>query len=951
MKLRRVLIAAATTALVAAGLALPGTVSAGSPNNLIVTAGGGPVTYSATLGPGWPDPNGPPAPPASCSDNAGGVTPCDYEHITLGSDTGGVQVTFTYTPSDPAGQNCLDVAIEDATSTVIAHQSCVGTGAVLSASGLTPGGHYTIEVDANGTDVASLTQQQFSARIVGVAGGGSGGGSSPPPTSNITFSHEITLDPQRADGEPDLAITSDGNSMYSSAPWGFSTTVSFAWKSLDAGVQWYNLHGGGNSATVACPTPNVDLRPNCSRGGGDTEIQLSSPETTGGPQTVQFEDLNGLDTISCAYSTNGGDTFTDIATPTDPTSHNPIPGSACNESSTGNVNPAICNPTTTLCLTDTTAPGTDRQWVAVCPHTAPCASLSTPTASTTADKLYMVYDTGETPPGGDASIYSTDGGHNWQLGCSSNAVTTLSTTSCVGGSTAVGTRPGPVVINVNDGTLYEFMGTNNNGAEVNISCDGGQTWAHQEITHGQAGSTTNDFVVGAIDTSGGLYAAWAVANGSSPWQVFYSHSTDPNGTSGVGNCTHNVQGGSWSTPEALNGATGTAAPTIRDAVMPWITVGSPGRVDVAYYGASPTGAVDPSSTPQLWYLYMAQTLMGQNATHNWSTVQASETPMHNNSICFNGIGCTGSGDRNLLDFFQVKTDPSGRAVIVFTDDNNTQAGAPQAGFPGAGLISLVQQATGPGLFSAVNGGYVTPLAASGLGQSLDLRNEVTDPVNDGQLQPGAGSGHNLPQPGSERASLDITDLKVLSKNSSTLEFLITLKSLAGGPASAVVGNHTGAIWLITWHQNNDWWFASANQGNTGFTCIAGKPTSIFTSGGPKAVQYTTSMSASNVPCTPNNGANTIEIDVPLSNIGNPSNGSVLYGLTAYTGDTGLSSVIDNTPMGFFDNADQTAPIDAVIGQNPETVPEAFATPLIVSLGATAVVAGGLVRLRKRRRLH
>jgi hypothetical protein len=169
----------------------------------------------------------------------------------------------------------------------------------------------------------------------------------------VTFAHEVTIDPQRADGEPDLALANNGTDMYASTPWGFSTSVSFAWKSTDSGVQWYNLHGSSACATGA------ELRPDCSRGGGDTEIQLSAPQGTGNTkQTVQFVDLNGLDTLSCAYSTDGGDTFVDL------------PGA--------NVAGQVCN----LAIPSGTLPGSDRQWIAVCPQTAPCAGTGA-----TADKL------------------------------------------------------------------------------------------------------------------------------------------------------------------------------------------------------------------------------------------------------------------------------------------------------------------------------------------------------------------------------------------------------------------------------------------------------------------------------------------------------------------------------------------------------------------------------------
>jgi hypothetical protein len=727
----------------------------------------------------------------------------------------------------------------------------------------------------------------------------------------ITFTHEVTVDPNRDNGEPGLAITDDGNTMFTDGPWGFSTTVSMAWKSSDGGVQWDLLHGD-------CPAN--PLRPFCSRGGGDAEAELGTPQGSGQPQALYYADLNGLDTISCAYSNDLGKNFTISGD---------NQGEACNVTSG--------NPS-----------GTDRPWIAVCRVGQPCAH------GATADQVYMVYDTGETLPGDDAALRSTDGGHTWTSACD----------LCVRGN-GLGSRPGPLLINQVTGTLYEFMGTAT-GFEVNISCDGASTWQHVDVS-GPSGTGSvpneNDFVVGAIDSQGGIHVAYAAALGTQPWRVYYSH-TNGSSTPG-GTCTSPVLGGAaadYSAPIAINNNAGSAAPGVHFAVMPAIAAGDPGRVDIAYYGTTHPvdGTYAPDSAPGTWFLHMAQTLDGGLT---WSDTQASETPMHVQSICFLGISCTGTGDRNLIDFFEVRPDPSGRAVIIFTDDNNTQPGPPVAGFPGAGLISEVQQASGPGLFATVNSGVVSG-PSSGLAQSLDIRNEVTDPAGDAALPA------NQPATGSNVDAADLTDLKVVP-NGSTLQFKFTVKNLGGGPASAVVNNaataaagetHTGAIWLATWHFANDFWFASVSTDAAGnLSCLAGRPLDVFSSSAPKALQYVQDPQGTENHAESGCSAsgNTLEVDVPLTHIGTPATTDVLYGLTGYTADTAAAQTVTGITggtapgasqgnAGFFDNIDQTAPIDVPLTSPATNTPEVPAVPLLAGLGVAAALGGAVIRRRRDR---
>ena len=208
-------------------------------------------------------------------------------------------------------------------------------------------------------------------------------------------------------------------------------------------------------------------------------------------------------------------------------------------------------------------------------------------------------------------------------------------------------------------------------------------------------------------------------------------------------------------------------------------------------------------------------------------------------------------------------------------------------------------------------------------------------------------------------------------------YLNNLSGAFTAPSSAVTGTtHTGANWLVTWRWNNDLWFAQATVNIAGsLTCLAGRPLSVYNDGEPKAVEYVNNANA-----TPISGAacstsgNNIEIDVPESAIGGVGTASdatnhELYGLTGWTGEEaatlpvsvcasdGLNPTLDtctsqdptnNTSIGFFDNADETAPLDVLLA-NPESVtPEVPSVPLLIGLGAAAILAGGWIRTRRRR---
>ena len=78
-------------------------------------------------------------------------------------------------------------------------------------------------------------------------------------SKSLAFGREVIVDHQRAAGEPSIAV--DGQDrVYITAPFGFSTTASFVWRSVDHGQSFHLVPG--DLATFGKPTTCV--------GGGDS---------------------------------------------------------------------------------------------------------------------------------------------------------------------------------------------------------------------------------------------------------------------------------------------------------------------------------------------------------------------------------------------------------------------------------------------------------------------------------------------------------------------------------------------------------------------------------------------------------------------------------------------------------------------------------------------------------
>ncbi len=123
------------------------------------------------------------------------------------------------------------------------------------------------------------------------------------------------------------------------------------------------------------------------------------------------------------------------------------------------------------------------------------------------------------------------------------------------------------------------------------------------------------------------------------------------------------QGQTWSAPVRVND---TADPREKTNLMPWLATGPvPGSVGVVWYGSDSLTNNDGAN----WRVFFAQSFNADSATPSFRIVEASDHSNHSSNISLSGLVLTGGPNRNLIDYFQVNFDPSGAAVIGYTDDH------------------------------------------------------------------------------------------------------------------------------------------------------------------------------------------------------------------------------------------------------------------------------------------
>ncbi len=687
--------------------------------------------------------------------------------------------------------------------------------------------------------------------------------------ASIGFSHAAVVDNQRPGFEPDIKVAPDGH-IFTSVPFGFSTTQSFVWSSRDSGNSYQLTPGNiGPGKPTTCA------------GGGDTDL-LVDP---GG--ALYFSDLQGLTNISNSASTDEGATWS------------------------------------TNCVGSPNTPD-DRMWF-------------TATGSLAGGNLnlYQDYDVVASPSGGNqlvetvshdgttfAPVVNTNPGPD----CVGTALH-----DCVTGNEGIS---GNQVVDPGTGNLY-IAHTTTNGS----SGTPGVQVSEGKITQGTPTTATwtespnldaalcpnpscvdsngnpeeiagENFASIARDSSGYLYVTFTAGpldHGSSsdpnfgaltaPEQIYVVHSLEPAGA--------NPSALTWSAPQRIT--------SVGTNTFPWVTAGSGGRVDVAWYHTDETSeqgtCASGSGTCTVygagnfhnaeWSVQLGQSLDANSGSPSYGIANVSEGYVKHGQICTNGLGCATGGDRSLGDFLQVTTDGQGAALVSYVFDTSANSSAGED----AGPEVISRQISGPSL--------LTGSVSQGAGPGVPM-GSVGDPAGDADY-----SANGTRQPGGD--NLDLTGAS-LANGDGELDATIKVKNLASLTPSGSAGG-SDASWIMRWTDvrpgttgNGHIYYAGMdnNQGAGGSgkpSFFAGDTAGIPPSNSAEHTKYMAFPQTHPISGSYNASTGTITLKIPLSDVGSPAYGTPLYSVTAFT----ATAPTPQSSSTLFNLIDAASPFDLVIG--------------------------------------
>ncbi|HET6816769.1 MAG TPA: hypothetical protein VFH66_06035 [Mycobacteriales bacterium] len=657
-----------------------------------------------------------------------------------------------------------------------------------------------------------------------------------------TFGNPTVVDFFRPGYEPDLAIAKAGpykGSTFTSVPNGFSTTMSYLWRSDDGRQSFHMTEGNALGKQATCV------------GGGDTELQIDPVNGD-----VYFNDLQGLTNFTNSRSTDGGHTW---------------------DTSCTSVNGA----------------GVDRQWIGIDSNGG--KSAVGPGAGD--GRLYFDYDNiernGKGGAGGNQLVMNTsvDGVHYGNK-CEAAEVPCLLPPAVITHNEVI---PGNIVVDNVPGSRFQHrvyaIHTGDNGASVVVSyCSGkkGDKTAAQvaedctDPTAIKAGGTDplniywhdsfarkpGQYQTGqlfpsiAIDTAGNLYAAWseypaAGSRTTGPGTIKYAVSTD--------GAQH------WSAPITVS------PKSLGNDVMPWIVAGSKGRVGIAWYGSTTAKdskgeyGPDPVDTA-LWNLYYTVSTNALAKRPAFGMTKVSDHPVKYGDISTGGLG--GSQDRSLGDFFQVQMGLNGEAVISYVDDTSadrnqdTCGGCGETPAEAAGPVMVVSQNGGPSLLA----GKTVPHVPTHFGAV--------------QNKPGRAflgvAGQDVKAP----KALDVIASSVRQVDAKHLRITLTTadKQLASDLTVAPPLGGPVNTWTVRWAAPSYGKPGDGNQFYVAMQSVSGGAPTFYT--GTTQAITTTHTKYFTYPATTAikgtiQGA-TISWTVPLSLIGNPHKGDGLFSITGFT---------------------------------------------------------------------
>ena len=226
--------------------------------------------------------------------------------------------------------------------------------------------------------------------------------------------------------------------------------------------------------------------------------------------------------------------------------------------------------------------------------------------------------------------------------------------------TSANSTEGNLVVDPYTGYLYTSFipATALNRIDLLKSIDGGATWTTTTgiYTGPLASDPAHKFTILAIDRGGNLHLAFSSRSITTGTHVYLT-SSPANPTLGAG------EAGTWLPAVQIDSGTGGST----TAVMPWIVGGSPGTVDVTWLGS---GGASPDVAPFNWQVFFAQVTNAVSGSPTISQQQVTTTAVHDTNICFNGTGCSGTANRDLLEYYTMTLDPAGNALIAYPDSVN-----------------------------------------------------------------------------------------------------------------------------------------------------------------------------------------------------------------------------------------------------------------------------------------
>ena len=693
-------------------------------------------------------------------------------------------------------------------------------------------------------------------------GSSSAGAASP----GLVFGHAVVVDHQRVDGEPSLSVSPTLNTrgqhdVYVSAPFGFSTTASFIWKSEDGG-QTFHLIGD--------EAPPLGKPALACAGGGDSSIVNDSSGN------LFFADLQGLTNVSAALSVDAGNTFV----------------STCNSAN---------------------AAGVDRPWLAVygnplaggreymtVDQIGQCDPDNCGLGQVGANMLELTQASGAQAlaqtfsplPAQQIEPDAIVGGavvdqRNGDLYIVHTALTDASG-KLVGSGDQFG-NTNAVVVDRFPGGYSQSLATPVPPGSISLCAPyntGGpcqsETAMHAPVD-ANGNSTVNngqDFAPIAIDSAGNLYIVWA----QSPVD---GSSGNINGATTIYLATSTDGGASWSTPINVSSHVSGLATN----VFPWLAAGSAGRVDIVWYGTPTLGSCpnEPCGAGFIngsWNVYMAQTLNAvtngkPNASPSFATTKVTEYPNHYGTICEFGIACTTGGDRGLIDFIQVQADPSGAADVVWADGANDDFNGGET----SAIVDFAQQIGGPSLYS----GSVSGTALDG-------------------SAPGSAAAYYAAN-GSETAAPPGSNVSIVNSSVKKTGQVYTVTMQVGSLASLAPNPTLGGsdlIWLTRWELPNPS-PTTASQGHVFYAAMesdAGSAPTFYDGDSICGVASTHCKFLTYPPAHTVTGSytpsGTITIKVPVADVGGSGSLYSVTGLTATqnaasSSGAAIFNVIDSTP--------------------------------------------------------